>query len=145
MRLYLDVCCLNRFLDEPSQLRVRNEADAVRRILDLCARRLHVWVSSDVVEDEILRTPDPQRRAAVLAILRDAPERLQLTAEVLTAARAYHGLKAFDALHVALAEIGGCDALLTTDDAFLHGARRVTPPLRIRVENPLAWLKDHER
>ena len=52
------------------------------------------------------------------------------------------GLRAMDALHVAAAETGGCDILLTTDDALIRKAQTVRPPLRVRVLNPVRWLAE---
>ena len=36
MRVYLDVCCLNRPFDDQSQDRIKLETDAVLSILDNC-------------------------------------------------------------------------------------------------------------
>jgi len=47
---------------------------------------------------------------------------------------------AMDALHLALAIKGGCEVLLTTDDAFLERAHKLDPIPEIRVENPARWL-----
>ncbi|MEK7404796.1 MAG: hypothetical protein AAB225_06780 [Acidobacteriota bacterium] len=62
MRVYLDVCCLNRPFDDQRQDRIRLEADAVERVLE----RLHVreweWIGSDAIALEIGNTLDPQGR-----------------------------------------------------------------------------------
>ncbi len=52
------------------------------------------------------------------------------------------GFKALDALHVACAEAGGADALLTVDDRMLAKAQGLKSNLRVRVENPILWLMD---
>ena len=52
------------------------------------------------------------------------------------------GFKAFDALHIACAESGGADVLLTTDDAMVRRWRRLSRELRVPVENPLTWLQE---
>ena len=46
------------------------------------------------------------------------------------------------ALHLACAESGGADVFLTTDDKLLHKAAACAERLRVRVENPLVWLKE---
>ena len=52
------------------------------------------------------------------------------------------GFKKFDALHVASAEVGGAECLLTTDEALLRLARRKSSNIRIRVVNPLQWISE---
>lgn len=52
------------------------------------------------------------------------------------------GISAFDALHLACAESGGADILLTTDDGLLSKATTHADQLRVRVENPLVWLRE---
>lgn len=47
-----------------------------------------------------------------------------------------------DALHIACAEAGQSDLLLTTDDRFLCKARKHRNILKVRVENPILWLME---
>jgi predicted nucleic acid-binding protein len=142
MRIYLDACCLYRPLDDQTQIRIRIESEAVRLILEQFSAGAHRWVCSEVVEDEVLRNPNEEQRSVIAAMLRFADERLQLEERTLSLARTYvaQGLETMDALHLAASEIGGCDLLLTTDDAFLRRARQIRPAPRVRVENPAAWL-----
>jgi hypothetical protein len=35
MKIYLDACCVNRLTDEQSQARIRQEAEAIERILGI--------------------------------------------------------------------------------------------------------------
>ena len=48
--------------------------------------------------------------------------------------------KTYDALHIACAEAGKADVLLTTDDRLLRKATRLRRLLQVRVENPIVWL-----
>ena len=50
-----------------------------------------------------------------------------------------HGLRDLDALHLACAERGGVEVLVTTDDAFIAAAGRLTPASVTRVVNPVAY------
>jgi predicted nucleic acid-binding protein len=52
------------------------------------------------------------------------------------------GFTGFDALHVACAEAGGADVLLTTDDGMTRKARRLAREVFVRVVNPLTWLEE---
>ena len=57
-----------------------------------------------------------------------------------------HGIKPFDSLHLALAEVNRADVFLTTDDRLLRAAGSVE--LAIKATNPVSWLMevfDNER
>jgi predicted nucleic acid-binding protein len=142
MRIYLDVCCLNRPFDDQSQERIRMESEAVGLVLELCERGTHQWLSSTAIEEEASLNPDIDQRMKLEAMLKLADERLRVDDPVLEKARSYwpQGIRRFDALHVALAECSGCDLLFTVDDDLIRKVRRLPPPLRVRVENPARWL-----
>ena len=144
MRLYLDACCLNRLTDDQSQTRVREEAEAVERILRLIREGRAAWVSSAVLYVEIGRNPDPDRCHDVAALLRYANEVVVPRPAEATRAESLErlGFGAFDALHLACAERGAVDLFLTTDDGLLRRARLHARALRIRVENPVCWYQE---
>ncbi len=62
LRIYLDACCLSRLTDDQSQPRVRAEAEAVEQIMRMVRKGLATWVSSVVLNIEVSRNPDPERR-----------------------------------------------------------------------------------
>ena len=101
MRIYLDVCCLNRPFDDQSQERVRLEAEAVKLVLDLVGQGRYQWVSSEAVEYEISRHPNEQQRADLEVLLETAPERLVLDQESLALAESLEaeGVPAMGAIY----------------------------------------------
>jgi len=54
------------------------------------------------------------------------------------------GYGAFDAPHLSSAEAGSADTLLTTDDRFIRKAARGVGLPRVRVRNPVEWLREQE-
>jgi len=52
------------------------------------------------------------------------------------------GFKSFDSLHIACAERGDADVLLTTDDDLLRKALQNKDILKVKVENPVQWLME---
>ena len=102
------------------------------------------WVSSTVLEIEISRNPDPERRLDASALLVFANE--VVVPGAVAAGRAARlqtlGFGVLDALHLASAEQGNVDVFLTTDDDLLRRAKRHNTLLRLRVENPLSWIKE---
>jgi len=147
LRIYLDACCLNRLTDDQSQARIRQEAEAFEGILRLVRTGQATWVSSTVIEIEISRKPDENRRHDVIALLAFANE--VVAARGAAAERGAHlttlGFGAFDALHLACAELGGADVSLTTDDDLLRRAGRFENELGVRVQNPLSWYQETAR
>jgi predicted nucleic acid-binding protein len=103
-----------------------------------------VWVSSSILEVEISRNPDPDRRRDVTALLSCANELVVPRPEEADRTAFLEGLGfgVFDALHLACAERGAANVFLTTDDDLLRRARRREKALRIRVENPVSWYQE---
>ena len=52
------------------------------------------------------------------------------------------GFKSFDALHIACAEKGDADILLTTDDGLLRKAAQRVSNLKVEIRNPLEWVTE---
>lgn len=90
--------------------------------LTRCETGDYEWIGSEVIDFEIKRTPEAEVERAQ-----------QLEA---------HDISALDALHLACAESGGADVFLTTDDQLLRKVAAYADQLRIRVENPLIWLRE---
>ena len=105
---------------------------------------LATWVSSTVLNIEVSRNPDPDRRHDAEELLSFANEVVvPQSAEAVRAKRIEEiGFSPFDALHLASAEFGSADVFLTTDDDLLRRARRSLGRLHIRVENPVLWYEE---
>lgn len=140
MKIYLDACCLSDFTDDQRQTRVRDEAEAVERILSMIRAGSVTWVSSTVLTLEISRNPDSERRRDTEALLAFATEVLvpsNSTANLATRIQDF-GIGSFDALHLAIANEGGADVFLSTDDDLLRRSRRHRVLLRDRVDKPVS-------
>lgn len=141
-RVYLDVCCLNRPLDDQSQDRIRLETEAILLIYRRC--RMENWslISREAIEAEISKTPDSQRIKKVELALSIAKLRIPLSDEVRQRSieLVKLGFKAFDAIHIASAEAGQVDVMLTTDDRLLRKILQCRNQIRTLVKNPVNWL-----
>jgi hypothetical protein len=144
VRIYLDACCLNRLTDDQSQPRIAKEADAVEQIFRLLRAKTVEWSSSSVLEAETSNNPDAERRCEVEVLLLLATHNIPLSSQIVQ--RAEHlealGYGAFDALHLSAAETSMADVLLTTDDRFIKRATRAVGLPRVRVLNPVEWLRE---
>jgi hypothetical protein len=113
-------------------------------ILARCETGDWEWIGSEVIDLEIARTPDPERRRRVWQLARHAHRSTVVGKAEIGRARQIEGwgISAFDALHLACAESDGADVFLTTDDKLLRKANDYAGQLRVRVENPLVWLRE---
>jgi predicted nucleic acid-binding protein len=142
--IYLDVCCLNRPFDDQTQERVRLEAEAILYIFSRIEAGIWEWICSEAFLSEVAQTPDTERRARLEETFAFTTRTVLVTeneearAEELRA----HGFHLLDALHIACAENGQTDVLLTVDERFLRRAARLASLLKVRIANPLTWLQE---
>ena len=144
MRIYLDVCCLNRPFDGHAQDRVSLESEAILTILSRCQQKIWILVSSEVVNIEISKIPDDDRRQKVSFLSSISESHIVIDEDTEKRAIGLQelGFNSFDALHIACAEKGKADVLLTTDDALLRKASQNKDELNVRLENPVKWLME---
>jgi predicted nucleic acid-binding protein len=144
LRIYLDVCCLNRPFDDQRQDRIRLESEAVLLILGHCAVGTWQWISSAVVEEEVNNTPSIERRHRVRSMLSGAHSMVALTEAAVIRAQEIKamGFRTYDALHLACAEQATVNIFLTTDDRVIRIATSHAEKLHVRVANPLTWLME---
>ena len=127
MRIYLDICSIQRPLDDQSQLRIRTETEAILGVLDLCEAGQLTLLSSagHIIETE--QNPYPDRKEHALRVLSLASHYVPTSPEVADRAKTYvsAGISRLDALHLALAVEGGASYFCTTDDQLLRRGQQV--------------------
>ena len=143
MKIYLDACCLNRLTDDQTQPRIAAEAEAVEQILRLLRTETIEWLSSAALKVETANNPNRERRYEVEVLLALATITIPLDRQIILRAKELEavGYGAFDALHLSSAEAGNAEVLLTTDDRFAKRAARAVGSPRVRVLNPVEWLR----
>jgi len=142
LKIYLDVCCLNRPFDDQNQPRIRLEAEAILFILHHLHLRDWEWFGSEALVLEIEQTPNLERRNNLW--LMAAKVHHWIAVQSIEAERAQQleqfGFQALDALHLACAESAETNIFLTTDDKLLKLATRLSAKLQVTVANPVPWL-----
>ena len=143
LKIYLDTCCLCRLFDAQVQLRVRQETEAIRIILENFQTDCWLWIASETLVNEVKKIRDLTRRNEVLDILQDARRVVSIGAVENSRGNYLEtfGFKPYDALHLACAESGEADVFLTTDDQVLNAAKRQGTRLHLHVANPHTWLQ----
>ena len=93
------------------------------------------WVGSDVLDFEVARCPDLDRRTRLGALAGRVHSHVALDEALRERGRqiAALGFRPLDALHLASAEPGGADVLLTTDDRLPRAAARGRRPWIVEV------------
>ncbi len=144
MRIYLDVCCFNRPFDDHTQDRVRLESEAILTILNHCETKNWILIGSEVIDIEIFKIPDDNRRQRVeiLSAMKEKYINIGEDTEVRAIELEKLSFKSFDSLHIACAEKGKADVLLTTDDNLLQKSLQNKDILKVKVENPVSWLME---
>ena len=143
MKIYLDTCCLSRSFDDQTQTRIHQETEAIRQILNHFRDGHWLWISSDVLVDEIENNPNETEQIQIRRWLIHVDQDISVETSEMSRGGEIEKLtfQAKDALHLACAESGSADVLLTTDDRLLNKARSVKTQLNIEVDNPLKWLQ----
>ena len=140
--IYLDNCCYNRPFDDQMQERIHLESEAVLTILKMGQMNKVVIVGSEILELEMNRMLDENKKQKVLDLYNVADMRIPYTDGIRKRAAyimSISNIRTFDSLHIASAEEANADVLLTTDDRFEKMAEKLD--LKTRVLNPLrfAW------
>ena len=144
MRVYLDVCCLNRPFDDRTQDRIHLEAEAILTILKYIEKKQWLMINSDAIIYEVNKIPDPERKTKVQFTLSNTNDYVQINEQILRRAKQIQqlGVKSFDALHIACAEAAQADIFLTTDDKLLKKVHQFVDKIKVKVNNPLNWIRE---
>ena len=143
MKIYMDVCCLNRPFDDQSQDKVRLETEAIVSILKRCIfDRKWKLIGSEIISIEISKCRDTLKKHKVSFIHDSADVKVKYNAEIKSRAAEFrnYNIKLFDSLHLAAAEYANVDIFLTTDAQLIKAAARAA--VKIRAENPLVYYME---
>jgi len=142
MIIYLDNCCYNRPFDDQTQERIHLESEVILTVLKMGQMKKVVIAGSEILELEMSRMQDENKKQKVIDLYRVADLHIPYTesikkrsADIMSISK----IHAFDSLHIASAEEANADIFLTTDDRL----EKMTEKLKLgtRVINPLrfAW------
>jgi hypothetical protein len=151
-RVYLDTNIYCRPLDDQSDSRIHEEAEAFLQIVDKAERGKIEIVSSDYVKFEIERIKDPLKRKNTRGFERilsntnvTSSKRLILIGKEINVKCKLNSL---DALHIAAAFIGKANFLPTCDDEILENTKCVEAlttkkGYKLKVRNPIDYVQEN--
>ncbi len=140
MKIYLDLCAIQRPLDTPNQIRIILKSEAVLGIIIYC----------DSGQGELLygceQCSFPIRKEHTLAVLAKAKDVITVGTKEQSRATDLitFSIKPLDALHIALAESDNADYFCTCDDKLLRNANHVKN-LTVKVVNPVELVQEIEK
>jgi predicted nucleic acid-binding protein len=150
--VYLDTNVYCRPLDDQSDSRIHQEAEAFLQIIDKVERGKAEIVSSDYVKFEIEQIKDLSKRnniqgfERILSKTNVTPSKrlISIAKEMNVKCR----LNYLDALHSAAACLGKASFLLTCDDEILENTNCIETfaakkGYRLKVRNPIDYLKEN--
>jgi predicted nucleic acid-binding protein len=145
MRVYLDMCSLQRPLDTKTQVRITVEAEAILGIITLWEAGEIELISSPALMFEAEQIALPARKAYVLETLLQASLFIQTSESVSVEEQAQEfvrfGIKPMDALHLALSVKAQADYFCTCDDRFLRRAKQADTS-STKVVSPLELITE---
>lgn len=146
MKLYCDMNVYNRCFDDQSQIRIRLETAAIEAIFALAEGRNLTLVWSFMLEYENSLNPHGDRREGVGLLSRLCSETVKPSPAIMALGRRIvkgSKLKPRDALHLACADNGRCDYLVTCDDGLvkIFHRKRSALKLNIKAVNPVEFIR----
>jgi hypothetical protein len=138
----MDCCCINRPFDDTTDPLVLIEGQAIISIALKCICNSWVLIGSDAVMYEINKTKNIKKKEKMLNLYFIIKENVLINKSITKKMYFYidKGIKPLDSLHLACAEYGNVDVLLTTDKSFINKSKLIKTA--VRVENPIAWLME---
>ena len=145
MKIYLDLCAIQRPLDTSNQIRIVLESEAVLGIITFCESGQAELLSSEALLYEGEQSSLPIRKEHTLAVLTRAKNIINITEKEKQRATNLmtFGIKPLDALHISLAESGNADYFCTCDDKLLRNSKQVKD-LIVKVINPVDLVQEIE-
>jgi len=143
MRIYMDVCCLCRPLDNQLIPRIRIESEAIIAILNRCSLDWElIW--SSAITYEVAKIVDHDKKHYVSTFAAKTTTNIVVDLAIKERATVFMdwGVKALDALHIACAERAGATVLVTTDDTLKNIMSYHSDTISIRIVNPAAWYEE---
>jgi len=143
LRIYMDVCCLCRPYDDQQSDKNKLESEAILLILFHCQQKGWLLFDSDIIRIEINKISNIVKRQKVSSFLDLINGKIILDESIISrpATIQNYGVDLFDSLHIASAETAMADIMLSTDDALIKKAKRISD-LTVTVENPVIWLME---
>lgn len=144
MKIYLDSCCYGRPFDNHSIPQTKAESDALTSIIKTCKDAGIKIIGSDAIISELGEIKKDDIRNAIEAHYTNTIDNSISLIESDGARAAElqtHNIGVMDSFHLAAAERGDVDFLLTTDTKFLNRVAKNNLSI-VQIINPIDFLPE---
>ncbi len=145
MRIYLDVCCFNRPFDDQTQEKIHLESEAVLIILSKIQSQHWELLGSDIIDFEISKIPDKERKKKVENFTQLISKKQSITNKLVQRAKMIEkkGIKPLNSLHIAAAELMNSDYMITTDKEIIKKYQKFIEFFKkIKICSPTLFLME---
>jgi hypothetical protein len=142
MKIYLDLCVYNRPFDDQGQPRIMTETLEFIFLLEKALKGEITLMNSFALEEENARNPFVNRKDKIDDLLKCTSEYVGYSKRLENRAKEVEkfGIMAMDALHIACAEFGKADFLVTCDDLLTRKGNAFKGKLRVRIVNLMEFV-----
>jgi len=142
MKIYLDLCVYNRPFDDQGQPRIVTETIEFIFLLEKALNKEIALMNSFALEEENRRNPLINRKDKIYDLLKGASEYVGYSKGLENRAKEIEkfGIMAMDALHIACAEFGKADFLVTCDDFLVRKGNALKGKLKVRIVNLMEFV-----
>ena len=142
MKLYLDLCVYNRPFDYQGQERVALETWAFIYLLEQIEKGKYALVCSEALAYENNRNQDGVKKVRIASYFELANEFIRLEETDFERAKDLRalGFTDMDALHIASAEKGNIDFLITCDDRIVSLYKKEAHTIKVKIMNLLEFV-----
>ncbi|MGB3507759.1 MAG: hypothetical protein WBA93_00630 [Microcoleaceae cyanobacterium] len=142
LKIYFDVCCLNRPFDDWRQERIRFQGEAILNIAARISSEDWQLITSEAIALELEKMTDLEKLENIHKILQIATIKVTIDNIVQERSQTLEnlGFGLYDSFHIVCAEKATADVLLTTDDRLLKKANNYWELLQVKLSYPVNWL-----
>ncbi|MCR5586279.1 MAG: PIN domain-containing protein [Lachnospiraceae bacterium] len=119
MKIYIDDSALNRLLDDRRTPEVKYDRELMVMLVEIIEKGGLELVGSEVLDKQIKETEDVFKETVLEVIYSMSTEEVKVDKGILERAeeirRKLNGIQYIDSLHIACAEAGEVDAMVTAD------------------------------
>lgn len=143
IKIYFDVCSLNRPFDDLTQDKIRIETEAIINIIRSICENKYLAYKSSAIDFELSKAQESYKKDQVLNLYNclnmsiiETNKQVKLRAKELTT----YNIKYMDALHIAHCELSNIDYMITTDRILINTVKKTN--IKLKVINPVEFVME---
>ncbi len=144
IKIYFDVCSLNRPFDDLTQDKIKIETEAIINIIQKVCQKIYLAYKSDAIDFELSKIQNSHKKDQVLNLYNCLnTKKIETTEQIKSRAKELlsYNIRYMDALHIAHCEYAGIDYMITTDKVLINQVNK-SNILKVKVINPVIFVME---